>query len=174
MRRALLVAGALGAGLWLGCGAPAKPPDLIQRELPERGDAPPRGELPVYDDTDYDAGNDLPDAGGCCLVAFALPAGPDDVAATFVSTQRVALARDGGAWVGDVCMPLSNAVYFYEVLLPAESDEDGGTLRLERVNPAAPNAAGGTVDLVNLFDVGDAGTCADLDAGVHALLPDAG
>lgn len=172
MRRALLVAGALG--LWLGCGAPAKPPDLLTRELPSQGDAPPRGDVPLYDDSDPDAGNVLPELPACCVVAFAVPAEPDDLAATFVSGRRVPLARDGGAWVGDVCMPLANTVYFYEVLVPAESDGDGGTFRLERINPAAPSTGGGTIDLLNVFDVGDAGTCAELDAGVHAQRPDAG
>lgn len=152
----------------VGCGKPA--PEPITRTLPAHETSAGDGGAELLDDTDPDGGDLLVDGGVCCPVAFAVTATADDATATLVmnATSRVALSRDGGGWFGEACMPLEPVAYFYEVGL-ATGQEDGGLFLEARINEGVSSVVG-NLSRLNLYEPGDAGTCAELDAGVHGTL----
>lgn len=154
------------------CGAPKPPPDPLTRQVP----VPPAVDPIVADASvpDFrDAGIDLVD-GGCCVVPFALSAQAGEVAAVLrFRAGSFAMALDGGVWRVDACVEPTATAYYYLAGYPA--DDDAGTVWLDRVNDAVPTSYVSTVaPAVNLFDAPEAATCETLDAGVHALVPDAG
>ncbi len=158
--------------LAVACGDPKPPPDLITRPLPAD---------PVVDPITADASvPDFRDAGviivdgGCCVVPFALAAQEGEVAAVLrFRAGAFDMALDGGVWRVDACVEPSATDYYYLAGYPA--DDDAGTVWLDRVNDAVPTSYTSSVaPVVNVFDVEDEATCSSLDAGVHALVPDAG
>lgn len=167
---AAVVVGVLGATA-LGCGGEAAPPpDPITRELPGAGASPPDVAEP-WDDT-VDAGPPDFDGGICCPVDFALPVNPGELEADLVvgaSREHYPLTPSDGVWTTEVCMPLVDTFYFYEVR--SETDDpnpDAGLFVTARVNYAVPIETGGLTSQLNLFLTDGAMACEDFDASVHS------
>lgn len=173
MRRLALVLVTLALA---GCGGKPKAPDIVERQLPGSAMvAPVVSALPAVADF-ADAGQTIV-MGVCCVVPFALTRRSGEVSASVYvpSLGDVAMAQDdAGVWRVKACLPLASDVYVFHVGYPAD-DEDGGVLLVDRVNDALPTQYGGGVGpVVNVFAVGDAGSCNDLDTRPYSTLPDGG
>lgn len=148
------------------CGPKAMTPEVIERDIPARGDPVKRDYVPFVPDAGPEI---IEDAGVCCEVRFAFRSlGGESQAVLVGPTFRhpVLMTLDGGVWEASVCMyPVDS--YYHGVLSIPGDEPDSGTIEVTTFNPNAPTVPHPEFGTINRFVANGFMTCSELDAGAY-------